>query len=77
MDFADFRLPWGKRHALIVVLGYSRLMWLRYFERQTMPVVMRGLEVGVPVLRGRPVGAAVRDRHALESLIGMRPESAA
>ena len=28
VDFADFRLPWGKRHALIVVLGYSRLMWL-------------------------------------------------
>lgn len=44
VDFADFRLPWGKRHALIVVLGYSRLMWLRYYERQTMPVVMRGLE---------------------------------
>ena len=54
MDFADFRLPWGKRHALIVVLGYSRRMWLRFYECQTMPVVMRGLErsfayfVGVP-----------------------------
>ena len=44
MDFADFRLPWGKRHALIVVLGYSRRMWLRFYERQTMPVVIRGLE---------------------------------
>jgi len=21
VDFAEFRLPWGKRHALIVVLG--------------------------------------------------------
>ena len=40
VDFADFRLPWGKRHALIVVLGYSRRMWLRFYERQTMPVVM-------------------------------------
>ena len=29
VDFADFRLPWGRRHALIVVLGYSRRMWLR------------------------------------------------
>ena len=38
VDFAEFRLPWGKRHALIVVLGYSRLMWLRFYERQTMPV---------------------------------------
>ena len=25
VDFAKFRLPWGKRHALLVVLGYSRL----------------------------------------------------
>ncbi len=41
VDFAEFRLPWGKRHALIVVLGYSRLMWLRFYERQTMPVVAR------------------------------------
>ena len=23
VDFAHFRLPWGKRYALIVVLGYS------------------------------------------------------
>ena len=26
VDFAHFRLPWGKRYALIVVLGYSRLL---------------------------------------------------
>ena len=36
VDFAEFRLPWGKRHALIVVLGYSRQMWLGFYERQTM-----------------------------------------
>ena len=24
VDFTEFGLPWGKRHALIVVLGYSR-----------------------------------------------------
>lgn len=24
VDFAEFRLPWGKRFALLVVLGYSR-----------------------------------------------------
>lgn len=23
LDFADFRFPWGKRHALMFVLGYS------------------------------------------------------
>ena len=28
VDFAHFRLPWGKRYALIVVLGYSRLLWV-------------------------------------------------
>ena len=45
MDFADFRLPWGKRHALIVVLGYSR---------QTMRVVMRGLEAAFTYFGGVP-----------------------
>lgn len=44
VDFAEFRLPWGKRYALVVVLGYSRLLWLRFFSRQTMAVLMRGLE---------------------------------
>ena len=54
VDFADFRLPWGKRYALIVVLGYSRLMWFRYYERQTMPVVMRGLEASFDYFGGVP-----------------------
>ncbi len=54
VDFADFRLPWGKRHALIVVLGYSRLLWLRYYERQTMPVVMRGLDSAFRYFGGVP-----------------------
>ena len=44
VDLAQFRLPWGQRHAPIVVLGYSRLMWLQYYERQTMAVLLRGLE---------------------------------
>ena len=30
VDFGTFRLPWGRRHALLVVLGYSRLLWLRF-----------------------------------------------
>ena len=54
VDFADFRLPWGKRYALIVVPGYSRLMWFRYYERQTMPVVMRGLEASFDYFGGVP-----------------------
>ncbi len=38
VDFGTFRLPWGRRHALLVVLSYSRLLWLRFFPRQTMAV---------------------------------------
>ena len=44
VDFGTFRLPWGRRHALLVVLGYSRLLWLRFYSRQTMPVLIEGLE---------------------------------
>jgi len=43
-DFAEFRFPWGKRYALLVVLGYSRLLWIKFYERQTMQVVIAGLE---------------------------------
>ena len=53
-DFAAFRLPWGKRHALIVVLGYSRRMWLRFYRRQTLMVVVRGIEEAFPYLGGVP-----------------------
>ena len=54
VDFAEFPLPWGKRHALLVVLGYSRLLWLQFFERQTMEVLMRGLEAAFAYFGGVP-----------------------
>ena len=44
VDFGTFTLPWGRRHALVVVLGYSRLLWLRFYSRQTMAVLIEGLE---------------------------------
>ena len=44
VDFATFSLPWGRRHALVVVLSYSRLLWLRFYRRQTMAVLTAGLE---------------------------------
>lgn len=44
VDFADFRLPWGKRYALMVVLGYSRLLWVRFFTRKDMRALQDGLE---------------------------------
>ena len=34
VDFAEFRLPWGKRDALLVVLGYSRLLWFQFYARR-------------------------------------------
>jgi transposase len=44
VDFAEFTFPWGKRYALVTVLGYSRLLWLGFYERQDMPTLFRGLE---------------------------------
>jgi len=54
VDFAEVRLPWGKRFALMVVLGYSRLLWLQFYPRQTMRTLMRGLEEAFQYFRGVP-----------------------
>jgi transposase len=54
VDFAEFRFPWGRRYALLVVLGYSRLMWLRFFERQDMRTLFVGLEEAFPYFGGVP-----------------------
>ena len=44
VDFGSFTLPWGRRYALVVVLSHSRLLWLCFYRRQTMAVLMDGLE---------------------------------
>ena len=44
VDFATFTLPWGRRHALVVVLSHSRLLGLCFYRRQTMAVLTDGLE---------------------------------
>jgi transposase len=54
VDFADFRLPWGKRHALLLALGYSRKLWVQFYTRQTMGVVMKGLETAFAYFGGVP-----------------------
>jgi transposase len=54
VDFGTFQLPWGRRHALLVVLGYSRLLWLRFFPRQTMQTLFRGLESAFESIGGVP-----------------------
>lgn len=54
VDFGTFQLPWGRRHALLVVLGYSRLLWLRFYPRQTMQTLFRGLESAFESFGGVP-----------------------
>lgn len=54
VDFGTFQLPWGRRHALLVVLGYSRLLWMRFYARQTMTTLIRGLESAFEFFGGVP-----------------------
>ena len=54
VDFGSFTLPWGRRHALVVVLGYSRLLWLSFYPRQTMAVLMEALESAFEAFGGVP-----------------------
>lgn len=44
VDFAHCRLPWGVRYALVVVLGYSRLLWVQFYPRADLRTLMHGLE---------------------------------
>ena len=54
VDFAEFRFPWGKRYALLVVLGYSRLLWCRFAPRQDMRTLLSGLEDAFLAFGGVP-----------------------
>jgi len=54
VDFAEFRFSWGKRYALLVVLGYSRLLWLKFYPRQTLATVISGLEEAFAYVGGVP-----------------------
>lgn len=53
-DCAEFRFPWGKRFAVLVVLGYSRLLSLQWVPRQTALTVMRALEQAFQTFGGVP-----------------------
>lgn len=54
-DFAEIHLPWGKRFALmVVVLGYSRLLYVEFTRRQTALTVMLGLERAFQAFGGVP-----------------------
>lgn len=54
VDFAECQLPWGKRYALLVVLGYSRLLWVRFYPQQTLVTLVRGLEEAFAYVGGVP-----------------------
>lgn len=53
-DFATVRLPWGTRYGLLVVLGYSRLLYVEFVLRQTALTVMLGLERAFEYFGGVP-----------------------
>jgi len=54
VDFAEFDLPFGRRYALLVVLGYSRLLWMDFFKRQDMQTLFTGLEQAFAYFGGVP-----------------------
>lgn len=53
-DFAEVRFPWGKRYAVLVVLGYARLLYVEFVPRQTAVTVMHGLERAFAAFGGVP-----------------------
>jgi len=53
-DFAELKLPWGKRYAFLVVLGYSRVLFIDIVARQTALTVMLGLERAFAMFGGVP-----------------------
>lgn len=53
-DFAEFRFPWGKRHAVLVVLGYSRMLYVEWVVRQTAFTLMQALERSFAFFGGVP-----------------------
>jgi transposase len=54
VDFARFVFPWGVRYALLMVLGYSRLLWCRFYRRQDMRTLVDGLEEAFRSFGGVP-----------------------
>jgi len=53
-DFATVKLPWGVRYALVMVLGYSRLLYVEFVPRQTAVSVMLGMERAFAAFGGVP-----------------------
>ena len=54
VDYAHFTLPWGRRWALVFVLGHSRLLWVRFFKRQDLKSLTSALEQAFVAIDGVP-----------------------
>lgn len=54
VDFAHCRFPWGVRYALFVVLGHSRLLWVRFYPRQALRTLLLGLSACFTEWQGVP-----------------------
>ncbi|MYB76486.1 MAG: transposase [Chloroflexi bacterium] len=54
---ADLLVHCRRRIAELVVLGHSRLLWLRFYRQQTMRVLFEGLESAFARFGGVPSSA--------------------
>ena len=54
VDFARFPFSWGVGYVLLVVPGYSRLLWCRFYPRQDMATLVEGLEEAFRYFGGVP-----------------------
>ena len=76
VDFETFTPPWGRRRALLVVLGHSRPLWLRFHRRRTMAVLIDGLESAFARFGGALAGRPCRRLGARQAAAPvMRPRS--
>jgi transposase len=54
LDFADFKTSFGKVHALLVVLSWSRYLWVRFYYHEDQLTVLGGLHKAFLALGGVP-----------------------
>jgi transposase len=54
IDFLRTVLPWGIRYGLVVVLSYSRLLWVRFYPHQDRRTLFHGLAAAFTTLQGVP-----------------------
>ena len=54
LDFATFRTPFGTVYALLVVLGWSRALWVRFSFHQDQLTVLGGLHRAFVAFGGVP-----------------------